>query len=152
MHGYGKLKFGEKFTRTLNKIVIKLITILVAGIICIPAANANNIMQQSMDIMQKGIEKVQLGFINNNTAVIKEGLAEVSKGNALFSKKHIIIKYLPKDKNHMVNTAVNAAKRIHADTTIIELNLDDKAYTKATQGYADMINACSRCHELIRNW
>ncbi len=130
----------------------KLTKILVAGILSVTVANANDVMQNSMSIMQKGIEKVQFGFINNNATMIKEGLAEVSKGNNLFSKKNVIAKYLPKDKKHMVNTAVNAAKRITADTTIIDLNLDDKAYTKAAKGYADVLNACSRCHGLIRSW
>ncbi len=130
----------------------KLTKILVAAILSVTVANANDVMQKSMDIMQKGIEKVQFGFINNNADIIKEGLVEVSKGNDLFSDKDVIIKYLPGDKKHMVNTAVNTAKRITADATIIDLNLDDKAYTKAAQGYADMLNACSRCHGLIRSW
>ena len=130
----------------------KLTKILVAAILSVTVANANDVMQTSMDIMQKGIEKVQSGFINNNAGMIKEGLAEVSKGNDLFSDKKVISKYLPKDKKHMVNTAVNESRRIKADTTIVELNLDDKAYTKAAQGYADMINACSRCHGLVRSW
>ena len=130
----------------------KLTKFLVAAILSVTVANANDVMQTSMDIMQKGIEKVQSGFINNNAGMIKEGLAEVIKGNNLFSDKNIIAKYLPKDKKHMVNTAVNESRRIKADTTIVELNLDDKAYTKAAQGYADMINACSRCHGLVRSW
>ena len=130
----------------------RLTKILVAAILSVTVANANDVMQTSMGIMQKGIEKVQSGFINNNAGMIKEGLAEVSKGNDLFSDKNIIAKYLPKDKKHMVNTAVNESRRIKADTTIVELNLDNKAYTKAAQGYADMINACSRCHGLVRSW
>jgi cytochrome c553 len=130
----------------------KLTKILVAGILSVSVANANDVMQKSMKIMKQGIEKVQFGFINNNAAMIKNGLAEVQEGNKLFSKKHVIAKYLPKDKVHMVNIAMNASKRIHADTTIIELNLDDKAYTKASAGYADMLNACSRCHGLVRSW
>ena len=52
----------------------------------------------------------------------------------------------------MVNTAVRASKRIHLDANVIELNLDEKAYTKAADGYADMLNACSRCHGLVRSW
>jgi hypothetical protein len=130
----------------------KLMKILVAGILSVSVANANDIMKQSMDIMQKGIEKVQFGFINNNAAMIKEGLTQVKQGNKLFSTKNVIAKYLPKNKVHMVNIAVNASKRIHADTTIIDLNLDERAYTKAGEGYADMLNACSRCHGLVRSW
>jgi len=70
----------------------------------------------------------------------------------MFSSETLIKAALPDDKKHMTNVAVNASKRITADATIIELNLDDKAYTKAAEGYADMMNACSRCHGLIRSW
>ena len=131
---------------------MKLTKILMACILSVSFVSAGDVMQKSMDMMQKGIEKVQFGFINNNAAMIKNGLAQVQKGNELFSKEHVIAKFLPKNKVHMVNVAVNAAKRIHADATIIELNLDDKAYTKAAEGYSDMLNACSRCHSIVRNW
>ena len=77
---------------------------------------------------------------------------EIKKGNTMFSSDSVIKASLPNDKKHMVNVASNASKRIAADATIIELNLDDKAYTKAAQGYADMMNACSRCHGIIRSW
>ena len=110
------------------------------------------ILKKSMGMMQAGMEQVQAGFINNSEEAIKAGLKQIQEGNALFSDKNTIAKYLPSSKTHMVNTAINASKRIHADTTIIELNLDDKAYTKAAQGYSDMINACSRCHGLVRSW
>lgn len=84
--------------------------------------------------------------------MIKEGLSEIKKGNEMFSSKDVIAKYLPSDKKHMVNVAVNASKRISLDSNIIELNLDEKAYTKAADGYSDMLNACSRCHGIVRSW
>ncbi|MGB5793339.1 hypothetical protein, partial [Poseidonibacter sp.] len=98
------------------------------------------------------IEQVQFGFINNNEKMVREGLAQIKKGNVMFSSESLIKASLPENKKHMVNVAVNASSRIAADTTIIELNLDDKAYTKAAEGYADMMNACSRCHGLVRSW
>jgi predicted transcriptional regulator len=131
---------------------MKLTKILMAGILSVTVASASDVMKKSMAMMQSGIEQVQSGFINNSADSIKEGLKQIEKGNALFSEKEVIAKYLPKDKKHMVNTAVNASKRIQADTTIIDLNLDDKAYIKAAQGYSDMLNACSKCHGLIRSW
>ncbi|MDB2405455.1 hypothetical protein N9W00_00785 [Arcobacteraceae bacterium] len=130
---------------------MKLQTILLAGILSATIASADT-MTKSMNMMQKGIEQVQFGFVNNNEEMIREGLAEIKKGNTMFSSDSVIKASLPNDKKHMVNVAANASKRIAADATIIELNLDDKAYTKAAQGYADMVNACSRCHGIIRSW
>ncbi len=131
---------------------MKLTKTLVAVALSISVASATDVMTKSMNIMQQGIEQVQFGFINNNEQIIREGLKQISKGNAMFSDEAVIKKYLPDNKKHMVNVASNASKRIAADATIIELNLDDKAYTKAAEGYADMVNACSRCHGIIRSW
>jgi len=131
---------------------MKLSKILMAGILSVSFATANDTLNESMSIMQKGIEQVQFGFINNNEQMVREGLKAINKGNTMFSDQALIKKYLPENKKHMVNVAVNASKRIAADATIIELNLDDKAYTKAADGYADMMNACSKCHSIIRNW
>ena len=96
---------------------MKLTKILMAGILSVSFASANDVMKNSMNIMQKGMEEVQFGFINNNSDLIKNGLAQIQKGNEMFSDKSVISKYLPKDKKHMVNVAVNASKRITADTT-----------------------------------
>lgn len=131
---------------------MKLKTILLAGILSVTVASANDVMTKSMNMMQKGIEQVQFGFINNNEQMIRDGLKEIKKGNTMFSSDSVIKASLPNNKKHMVNVASNASKRIAADATIIELNLDDKAYTKAAEGYADMMNACSRCHGIIRSW
>ena len=131
---------------------MKLTKILMAGILSVSFASANDVMTKSMNIMQQGIEQVQFGFINNNEKMVREGLEQIKKGNAMFSSETLIKASLPDNKKHMVNVAENASKRITADATIIELNLDDKAYTKAAEGYADMVNACSRCHGIIRSW
>jgi len=131
---------------------MKLTKILMAGILSVTVANASETLNTSMNMMQKGIEQVQFGFINNNEQMVREGLKAITKGNAMFSDSAVIKEALPTNKKHMTNVAANAAKRIAADATIIELNLDDKAYTKAAEGYSDMLNACSRCHSIVRSW
>jgi predicted CopG family antitoxin len=131
---------------------MKFKSLLLAAVLSVTAANASDVLKKSMDEMQSGIELVQYGFINNNADLVKQGLAKIKEGNDLFSDKRVIKKYLPRDKAHMVNIAENASKRIHLDANIIELNLDDKAYTKAAEGYSDMLNACSRCHGIVRSW
>jgi len=131
---------------------MKLSKIIIAGLLSVTIASANDTLTKSMAIMQEGIQQVQYGFINNNEEVIREGLKTIKKGNVMFSDEALIAKSLPADKKHMANVASNASKRITADATIIELNLDDKAYTKAAEGYSDMLNACSRCHSIVRSW
>jgi len=130
---------------------MKFAKLLIAGVLSVGLAQADT-MTKSMNIMQQGIEQVQFGFINNNEQMIRDGLVQITKGNNMFSSEEVIKKYLPNDKKHMTNVAVNASKRIALDANIIELNLDDKAYTKAAEGYSDMLNACSRCHGIIRSW
>jgi hypothetical protein len=131
---------------------MKLSKVLMAGILSVSFASANDVMKESMKIMQAGIEQVQAGFIHNSEDAVREGIAQISKGNAMFSDAKVIKQYLPKNKKHMVNVAANASKRITLDANIIELNMDDKAYTKAAEGYSDMLNACARCHGIARSW
>ena len=131
---------------------MKLAKLVLACTLTLGIANAEDVMQKSMSIMEKGMTKIQKGFLNNNIELIKEGSLLVKEGNSLFNDKKIISNYLPENKKHLVNVAANASKRITADATIIELNLDDKAYTKAADGYSDMLNACSRCHGIVRSW
>ncbi len=130
----------------------KLMKILVAGILSISVASANDIMQKSMSTMDTGMNLIQKGFMHNNVELIKDGMAMVKEGNKDFSNPKLIKKYLPADKKHMVNVAENQSKRIALNLNVLELRLDDKAYTNAANAYSDMLNACSRCHGLVRNW
>jgi hypothetical protein len=52
----------------------------------------------------------------------------------------------------MINVATNQARRIHLDANVLNLRLDDKAYTGAANAFSDMLNACARCHAIVRNW
>ena len=131
---------------------MKLVKILVAASLFVAAANANDVMQKSMSIMEKGMTQIQQGFLNNNLQLIKDGSKLVKEGNDLFSDKKIISSYLPENKKHMANVAANASTRISLALNVLELNVDDKAYVNAANAYSDMLNACSSCHSIVRNW
>lgn len=131
---------------------MKLLKVLVASTLLVAAANANDVMQKSMSIMEKGMTQIQQGFLNNNLQAIKDGAKLVKEGNELFSDKKVITNYLPENKKHMANVAENASKRIALDINVLELNLDNKAYLNAANAYSDMLNACSSCHSIVRNW
>ncbi len=131
---------------------MKLTKILIAGILIVSFANANDIMQQSMSTMDNGMNLIQKGFMHNNVDLIKDGMAMVKKGNKDFSNPKLIKKYLPEHKKHMINIAENQSKRIALNLNVLELRLDDKSYINAAHAYSDMLTACSRCHGLVRNW
>lgn len=131
---------------------MKLGKLVLACTLLIGAANAQDVMQKSMSIMEQGMTQIQQGFLNNNAELIRSGAKLVKEGNTLFSDKKVIAKYLPADKKHTVNVAENASKRIGLDVNVLELNLDDKAYINAANAYSDMLNACARCHSIVRNW
>ena len=131
---------------------MKLGKIVLACTLAFGVVNAQDVMQKSMSIMEQGMTQIQQGFLNNNIELVRSGVELVDKGNSLFSEKKVIEAYLPENKKHMINVAVNASKRIALDINILELNLDDKAYINATNAYSDMLNACSRCHSIVRNW
>ena len=131
---------------------MKLIKLALIATLSLSVVNAQDVMQKSMTLMDKGMSQIQKGFINSNIALVKDGAKLVQEGNALFSDTKVIKEYLPKDKKHMLNVAENASKRISLDLNVLELNLDDKAYVNAANAYSDMLNACSRCHSIIREW
>ena len=66
---------------------MKLTKILIAGILSVSFAYANDAMTKTMNIMQQGIEQVQFGFINNNEKMVREGLVQIKKGNTMFSSE-----------------------------------------------------------------
>jgi hypothetical protein len=131
---------------------MKLVKLLIASTLLIASANANDVMQKSMSIMEQGMNQIQKGFLNNNLELIKSGTKLVSEGNTLFSDKKVINSYLPENKKHMTNVAVNASQRLALDVNVLELNLDNKAYINAANAYSDMLNACSSCHSIVRSW
>ncbi|MCK9336962.1 MAG: hypothetical protein M0P43_03920 [Arcobacteraceae bacterium] len=131
---------------------MKFTKLLLAGILSVSIASADDVMKKSMAIMDKGMTNIQIGFMHNNETLIRDGLKQVKEGNAMFSDKKIIAQYLPETKKHMANVAENNAKRISLDSNVLELNLDQKAYMDAATAYADILNACSRCHAIVREW
>lgn len=132
--------------------MMKLKNIFIAAILTVSVASADDVMKKSMSIMQDGMTQIQQGFLNNNEKSIRDGVELVQKGNALFSDVKVIKTYLPENKKHMINVAENQAKRISLDATVLTLNLDEKAYVNASNAYADIMNACSRCHAIVRSW
>jgi len=115
-------------------------------------AIADNTLATNMSQMESGLTKVQKGFLYNNPIQIKEGVAEIHTSNLLFHNMEETKKYLPKDKLHMGNIAFNASKRIDKATAELLKSLDKKQFSKASQSYSEIVNACTSCHAVVRGW
>ncbi len=126
--------------------------VLLAGILSLGVANAKDVMKDSMTKMDTGMNMIQKGFMHNSIDLIKDGLKMVESGNKMFSDEKTIAMYLPKDKQHMSNVAAKQSERITLDASVLGLRLDDKAFISAANAYSDMLNACSRCHAIVRDW
>lgn len=131
---------------------MKLSKLLIVLAFITTCLSAEDVMQKSMSLMESGMTSIQKGFLNNNLDLIKDGVKLVKEGNGLYSDKELITKNLPENKKHMANVAENTSKRISQDIVKLEKNLNNKAYLKATESYSDMLNACSNCHSIVRNW
>lgn len=131
---------------------MRLGKLVLACTLAFGVANAQDVMQKSMQMMESGMTQIQQGFLNNNVELIKKGSVLVKEGNEMFNDKKIIMEYLPQNRKHLANVAVTASERISLDINVLELNLDDKAYLNAADAYSDMLNACSRCHAIVRSW
>ncbi len=131
---------------------MKLINLLAAALLSVSVANADEVMKSSMTKMEIGVNMIQKGFMHNDTSLILDGAKLVQEGNTMFSDQNTIAQYLPKGKEHLSNVGVNQAFRIDLDAKSIAIRVDSKDYVNATTAYTDMLNACSHCHALVRNW
>lgn len=110
-----------------------------------------DILQKSMMQMEEGLSMMQKGYLYNNIDLVEKGLQMVEDGDKLF-KKDDMKKYLPDNKKHMANIANNSSIRIEDAVQKMRKYLETKEYIKAHMSCAEIINGCTTCHSLVRNW
>ncbi|MDX9965763.1 hypothetical protein E0765_11900 [Sulfuricurvum sp. IAE1] len=131
---------------------MKMIKMMALAALLGSAVMANETLALNMSQMENGLSNVQKGFLYNAPVLIKGGISEIQKANALFHNADATKKYLPKEKQHMSNIAFNAAKRIDASSNELIKALNKKEYSKASQSYSEIVNACTACHAVVRGW
>jgi hypothetical protein len=131
---------------------MKIVKILALSALLGAGAMADETLALNMSQMENGLSNVQKGFLYNVPALIKGGVAEIQKADALFHNVDATKKYLPKEKQHMSNIAFNAAKRIDNASADLIKALDKKEFSKASQSYSEIVNACTACHAVVRGW
>ncbi|MDP3119783.1 MAG: hypothetical protein Q8N01_05165 [Sulfuricurvum sp.] len=114
-------------------------------------ANTTTLLETMRD-MENGLSNVQKGFLYNNPVLIKEGVDAIHAANALFNNMDETKRFLPREKQHLSNVALNASKRINTASTNLLKAVEKKQFSKASQSYSELVNACTACHGVVRGW
>lgn len=131
---------------------MKLRNLLIASIIAVTSANASDELQLSMYKMEQGMNQIQIGFIHHNKDAIKSGIKMVDDGMKIYTKGNDFKRFLPEGKKHLSNVAKNSAKNVMASLNVVDANIDNKNIKRAAQAYGDTMNACAKCHSIVRSW
>ncbi len=109
------------------------------------------VMQNSMYKMEMGLNAIQKGYLYNNIDMVQSGINDVRDANHLF-KSTDMKSFLPDDKKHMINIANNSSERIEDALSNMEKYLGKHEMMNAHKSFGELINACTICHSLVRNW
>lgn len=134
--------------KKLTKLIV--ISLLMASIV--NANEAEKINAMVMINMENGLANVQKGFLYNNVDLIKSGVDQIQKENTIYHDRKVIKSMLPDNKKQMENLALITAKKIENSTEEIKSYLALKQMKKAHASFADIVNACTDCHTLVRGW
>jgi hypothetical protein len=125
-----------------------LASLLVGGSLSLNAADLTMVMSG----MESGLGNIQKGFLYNSTELIKKGVNQINDANKGYLKGEGIKEFLPDNHKNMTNIAVLTAKRIDKATKSLLDNLKNKEMTKASESFAEIMNGCTACHKIVRNW
>jgi hypothetical protein len=131
---------------------MKIKNLIIAAMITVTSANASDELQLSMYKMEQGMNQIQIGFIHHSKDSIANGVKMIKDGMTIYSHGNDFKKFLPEGKKHLSNVAKNSAKNVLASLNVVEANVDIKNIKKAAQAYGDTMNACAKCHSIVRSW
>ncbi len=133
----------------------RLTTLLFASLLCLGSLHASEEEKVNAIVMlnmENGLASIQKGFLYNNLDLIKSGVEQVQKENASYQNHHVIKAFLPDTKKQMENLAFITSKRIDNAAEEMKGYLALNQMKKAHGAFAEIVNACTDCHTLIRGW
>ena len=111
----------------------------------------DNPLQKNMYDMENALGKMQKGYLYNNIQMVHEGLNDLTAANKYFKDTQMKT-FLPENKRHMSNVAINSSERIDKSVLAMKKYLDKKEYLKAHESCGQIINGCTTCHSIVRSW
>jgi len=125
--------------------------LLVSALFCSSALFANEALVKNMHDMESGMDYIQKGYLYNNIELVKNGIKEIQKANAIL-KGMDTSSYLPENKKHMANIALNSATKMDEALESMKSYIDKKEIVKSHDAYSNVLSSCVICHSLVRNW
>jgi len=141
-------------------------SIIVSGLLALALASSLGAKELDLraNMMRLNVElnEIQRGFIKSSQKKILVHLEAFAKNaDDLLADRDNMIKMLPKDmknKKHKVNIAVESARKIKYNVTTIKEAIENKdklsiikRQATAQEAYTNIVNACFKCHNLVRD-
>lgn len=136
------------------RILAKALTLALCTALAASAAGPYSAqsMQKDMVAMEEGMLYVQKGFLYNNLSLIEQGVETLQKANQNYMNADNIEQTLPENRRHMKRFAVLEAERIDASSEEMLYYLRNKQMMRAADAYGSVVDACTKCHALVRGW
>ncbi len=125
--------------------------ILLVGLV-INISYANDTLLKEMKNMRDGMNLINDGFFYNEKDKINSGLDLLKNANKMFKTQADVKKSLPVKKKHMVGLSFKSAQDINKNIAKMEKLIKQNKFSKASGNYANIINSCTSCHKIVRNW
>jgi len=105
-----------------------------------------------MKNMEDALVEIQKGFLYTNKDMVKSGVKTLKENNKMDAHIDAVKSYLPKEKQNLFKNAIKEAKSINTNADVIMKSIEAKEYSKAHDSYAKILNSCTHCHLVVRNW
>lgn len=133
-------------------VVATLLASLSASVLSAAEVSAADRFKDMRD-MESALNTIQKGFLYTDKTLVKEGVSKLKSSNKMDGYNDESLKdYLPQDKKALYRNSHKQAKSINLNADMIVAALDKKEYSKAHKAYAEILNACTHCHLVVRNW
>jgi len=143
-------------------------SIIITGILALAigasSLSASSEFDLKANMMKLNVElnELQRGLIKGKQKKVEVTLESFAKDAAeLLGDRDNMMKMLPKDmknKKHKVNIAIDSARKIDVGVKNIREALANKEgvsirkrQAKAQEAYLNIVNACFKCHNLVRD-
>ncbi len=140
-----------------------LITGLLALSVVTASLNAADFdLKANMTKLNADLNNLQRGFMTSNKKAVEVALSRFTKdADELFNNREQIINMFPKDmkkKKHKANIAFDSSRIMKNGASEIRQAIADKGkfsvrkrQARAQEAYLSMVNACFKCHNLVRD-
>ena len=141
---------------------ILIIGLLALGIVTSSLSAKEFDLKANMTKLNADLNSLQRGMMTSNKKAVEVALKRFTKdADELFNNRDQMLEMLPnkmKNKKHKANIAFDSSRVMKNGAATIRQAIADKGkysvrkrQAKAQKAYLSMVNACFKCHNLVRD-